>query len=150
MTKTGRTLETKELGKITLDPEQLLSFPEGLYGFRDFHEFALVEESAENPFKWLQSTSDPALAFIVIQPELILSGYRPEVAREDLQSIGLSGVDESLVFLIVTIPENDPESMTANLQGPVLINKTTKQGRQAISMNEKHVVRLPVLSQVDA
>ncbi|HMU83395.1 MAG TPA: flagellar assembly protein FliW [Leptospiraceae bacterium] len=150
MTKTGRTLETKALGKITLDPEQLLSFPEGLYGFRDFHEFALVEESAENPFKWLQSTSDPALAFIVIQPELILSGYRPEVAREDLQSIGLSGVDESLVFLIVTIPENDPESMTANLQGPVLINKTTKQGRQAISMNEKHVVRLPVLSQVDA
>ncbi|HNJ03020.1 MAG TPA: flagellar assembly protein FliW [Leptospiraceae bacterium] len=52
--------------------------------------------------------------------------------------------------MIVTIPENDPESMTANLQGPVLINKTTKQGRQAISMNEKHVVRLPVLSQVDA
>ncbi len=150
MTKTGRMLDTKALGRITIDPEQILEFPEGLYGFRDATEFALVEESPENPFKWLQSTTDPVLAFIVIQPELILSGYIPDVAREDLASIGLAKVEDALVFLIVTIPENQPEKMTANMQGPILINRGTRKARQAISMNEKHIVRLPVLAQVEA
>ncbi|HNJ06216.1 MAG TPA: flagellar assembly protein FliW, partial [Leptospiraceae bacterium] len=90
MTTATRTLETRALGTVQVDPAQILNFPEGIYGFRESTEFALVEESAENPFKWLQSTTETDLAFIVIQPELVFADYRPEVAKEDLASIGLS------------------------------------------------------------
>lgn len=147
MATTTRTLETRALGKVQVEPEQILQFPDGLYGFREHSEFALIEESAENPFKWLQSTTEADLAFIVIQPELVFSDYRPDVAREDLDSIGLSSVEQAIVFLIVTIPEDHPERMTANLQGPVLINRENRRGRQAISMDEKHLVRIPILAQ---
>lgn len=147
MTTATRTLETRALGKVQVDPAQILQFPEGIYGFRDSTEFALVEESPENPFKWLQSTTEIDLAFIVIQPELVFADYRPEIAREDLSSIGLDSAAQAVVFLIVTIPEEHPERMTANLQGPILINKENRKARQAISMNEKHLVRIPILAQ---
>jgi len=150
MTKTSRTLKTKVLGSGVIEPEQVLDFPEGLYGFREFTEFALLEENPENPFKWLQSTQEPGLAFIIIQPELIMTDYLPDIAREELASIDIASPDEALVFLIVTIPENQPEKMTANLQGPILINRETKKSRQAISMDESHVVRLSILSRMES
>lgn len=150
MTKTTRTLQTKALGQVSVEAEQILDFVDGLYGFREFTEFALVEEGEENPFKWLQSTVEAGLAFIVIQPELILKDYSPDIAKEDLASIGLDSTRDALVFLIVTIPENEPEKMTANLQGPILINKKNKKARQAISLNEDHSVRLPLLAAMES
>lgn len=147
MTTATRILDTRALGKVQVDPAQVLQFPEGLYGFRESGEFALIEENPENPFKWLQSTTETDLAFIVIQPELVFADYKPEVAREDLESIGLASSADAIVFLIVTIPEEHPERMTANLQGPILINKENRKGRQAISMNENHLVRIPILAQ---
>ena len=54
-----------------------------------------------------------------------------------------------LDFVIVTIPE-DPSKMTANLQGPVIINIEKKLGKQAISINEKYDVKYPMLTEMDA
>jgi flagellar assembly factor FliW len=52
-----------------------------------------------------------------------------------------------LVFAIVTIPEN-PSLMTANLQGPIIINPEKKLGRQAISMNDRYHVRHRILDEM--
>jgi flagellar assembly factor FliW len=144
-------LETKALGTIDVIPEQILNFPDGLFGFREHTEFALLEESSDSPFKWLQSVKDRELAFIVMQPELFMKkeGYRPVIAQADLFSLGVEKIDECLVLVIVTIPHDKPESMTANLQGPVLINTKRKLGRQAISNQEAHKVRVSIMEQLE-
>jgi len=144
------TLSTKALGQIEIDPRQIVHFPDGLYGFDDFHEFALIEENPESPFKWLQSTADPGLAFIVIQPELFLKNpYLPAISSTELASLQAQKLEDCIIFVIVTIPENQPEKMTANLQGPVLIHREKKIGRQVISTNDSHLVRVSILEQLE-
>ena len=143
-------LATKAFGTIEVRPEQLIRFPDGLFGFKTDTEYALLEEAPNAHFKWLQSTANPSVAFVVIQPELFMrEPYRPSVSSAELDAINVSSVAECLVFVIVTIPYNEPDKMTANLQGPILINAREAVGRQAISANDGHPVRYPILDRLE-
>lgn len=138
-------IQSKPFGKIKVSERQLIKFPEGLLGFGGYKSFALIEEDEESVFKWLQSVDEVDLAFVVIPPSLFKKEYKPILSQEELSQIGLQDVSEALTLVIVTIPNDDPASMTANLQGPILINKTDLTGRQFVSRNEIHSVRERIL-----
>ncbi|MGJ4787560.1 flagellar assembly protein FliW [Leptospira koniambonensis] len=138
-------IQSKPFGKIKVSERQLIKFPEGLLGFGGYKSFALIEEDEESVFKWLQSIDEVDLAFVVIPPSLFKKEYKPILSQEELSQIGLQDVSEALTLVIVTIPNDDPASMTANLQGPILINKTDLTGRQFVSRNEIHSVRERIL-----
>jgi flagellar assembly factor FliW len=138
-------LLTKPFGKIEIYPEQILEFEDGLLGFETYNKFALIEENEESPFKWLQAVQEQGLAFIVIQPSLFIDDYKPLIPSEELSEIGLENYAEALVFVIVTIPLENPNEMTANLQGPILINKKNSKAKQFISRDEKHPVRYKMI-----
>nr|AID56214.1 flagellar assembly factor FliW [Leptospira sp. GIMC2001] len=142
-------LLSKPFGKIQIYPEQILEFPDGLLGFENYNEFALIEENEESPFKWLQSVREQSLAFIVIQPELFIDDYKPLIPEDELLSMDLKSVDEGLKFVIVTIPVENPQAMTANLQGPIIINKKTSKAKQFISRDDRHPVRYKMLEGKD-
>ncbi|GBF51564.1 flagellar assembly protein FliW [Leptospira ryugenii] len=143
------TLHTKPFGTIQVEDRQILNFPQGLLGFEKYTEYALIEENEESPFKWLQSTKEPGLAFILIQPELFLNSYVPLVSEEELVEIGLSSLSEGIIFLIVTIPHENPRGMTANLQGPVIINGKNGKGKQLISRDENHPIRKNIIEMME-
>ena len=67
----------------------------------------------------------------------------------ELDSLGITSEDQVLDFAIVTIPE-DPMEMTANLQGPIIINRATRVGRQTISTDPSRQVRHPILKELAA
>ena len=140
-----KEIETKPFGKMVIDERQILNFPDGILGFENYTQFALIEENQESPFKWLQSLTELDLAFIVIQPDLFAPDYKPVLGQEDLDGIGLVSLDEAVVMTIVTIPNDNPQKMTANLQGPVVINPKNGKAKQFISKNENHPVRKMIL-----
>ncbi|MBM9499552.1 flagellar assembly protein FliW [Leptospira sp. 201903071] len=141
----GIEIQTKPFGKIQISEKQILSFPEGLLGFEDYKNFALIEEEEESVFKWLQSTEEVDLAFVVIPPSLFKKEYKPLIPEQELQLIGIEEIKDGLTLVIVTIPGEDPASMTANMQGPILINKVSLVAKQFISRNESHSVREKIL-----
>ena len=109
-------LATRALGTVEINPAENIQFPDGLFGFSDVREFALLGERPDSPFKWLQSTARPDLAFIVIEPHLFLKeAYRPVLMRSDLEQLKVEKVEDCTIYLIVTIPRDHPEKMTANL-----------------------------------
>lgn len=142
------TINSKPFGAIEIDEKQILDFPNGLLGFEKYSRFALIEESEESPFKWLQSLDESGLAFILIQPDLFAPTYKPLVPEEELSEIGLKRVEEGITMVIVTIPNSDTRKMTANLQGPIVINPVKHKARQFISRNENHPVRKLILENV--
>ena len=93
-------LETKAFGAIDINPLQIINFPDGIYGFRDTREFALIDDKEGSPFKWLQSTEDPDLAFILIQPELFMRDiYEPLIGDKEMESLEVKEINECLIFL---------------------------------------------------
>lgn len=139
---------TKPYGIIDVDDRQKIHFPNGLFGFENFKNYVLLD-AKQQPFYWLQSTDVAEIAFVLINPQIFRADYVLEVDEEELREIGITSSDDILCFAIVTIPEN-PSKMTANLQGPIIINKKTREARQSISNNLKWKIRHPILEELMA
>jgi len=120
-TKTGKTIEVEDRQKI--------SIPRGLFGFEDQTDYVIFDAEQE-PFYWLQSVDVREIAFILINPFLFRQDYELNIESEELADLGIDSPEKALVFAIVTVPEEGP--VTANLQGPLIINKDTKVAKQAI------------------
>lgn len=141
-------VKTKPFGDIDVDERQKLDFPQGILGFENLQSFVLLD-AAQPPFYWLQSLEEPQIAFVLMDPLFFKPDYSPDVSPDDLEEIGIAGPDEQLAFAIVTIPEKQ-ELMTANLQGPIIVNKRSKIARQTISRNPRWLVKHYILEELAA
>lgn len=141
-------IATRPYGEIEISESQIIDFPDGIPGFTFIKQFAILDTKEENsPLKWLQAVDEPELAFIIISPYAFMPDYRLEVTQGDLDALEVKGPDDLLVYCIVTIP-SDPNDMTANLQGPVIINPVKRLGRQSISLSEDYSVRHRIVDEL--
>ncbi|MCL1992623.1 MAG: flagellar assembly protein FliW [Spirochaetes bacterium] len=139
-------LATKACGEIEVDERQKVVFPQGLFGFEKYKEF-VVFDADEKPFYWLQSVDAEKIAFVLINPFFLRPDYELSISNEDLAEIGIYSPDKALVFSIVTIPK-DGGNVTVNLQGPLVINRDTKTGRQAILNDERWKTKHDLLGEL--
>jgi len=123
-------IDTKAFGIIEVDEKQKVIIPQGLFGFEETTEYVLLNAEHE-PFFWLQSTNEKEIAFILINPFFFRKDYEVNVSNEELAEIGITTPENALIFVIVTIPQ-DGSPMTANLQGPVIINRDNNTGMQGV------------------
>jgi len=141
-------VETKAYGPLELDERQKIFFPYGILGFEHLKYFALLD-ARQHPFYWLQSMESVDVAFVLINPRVFRPDYELEVDADELEEIGITDLKNALDFVIVTIPE-EPSEMTANLQGPLIINKQTRVGRQCIGVNPRWMVRHSIMKELAA
>ncbi|MCH5149777.1 MAG: flagellar assembly protein FliW [Spirochaetales bacterium] len=137
---------TKIFGEIEVSERQRVFIEEGLFGLEDVQEYVLLNSSEDSPFYWLQAEKIPEIAFLLVDPTLVDKDYKLHVVEGDLESIGMDENAEYLLFSIVNL-NNDPEKTTANLLGPLVINKGNHRAKQVISTNEKYSVRQPLHTQ---
>ena len=142
------TVNTKPFGPVEVDERQKIYFPHGVLGFEPLKHYVLLD-AAQPPFYWLQSTDRAEVAFPLIDPRIFRPDYTLAVDAGELAEIGIRSLDEALDFAIVTIPD-DPAEMTANLQGPIVINKASRIGRQSISLDSRWKVRHPIIKELAA
>lgn len=139
-------VQTKAYGELDVDERQVVSFPGGLLGFEQFKEYALLD-ARQKPFFYLQSLDVAELAFILIDPFLFRADYALDVDDEDLGEIGVASAEEVLVFAIVTVP-GDGSPATANLMGPLIINKANRRGMQAVLTDSRWKVKHDIMSEL--
>ena len=139
-------VNTKAYGTIEVDERQRIYFPFGILGFENLKNYVLLD-AKQQPFYWLQSSDVSEIAFVLINPFIFRPDYEIDIPDEELNEIGIDSYEDVLVFAIVTIPE-DQRKMTANLQGPIIINKKQRIGRQAIASNPKWKVRHQILDEL--
>jgi flagellar assembly factor FliW len=122
----------------------IITFPAGIPGFEANKEFVLVQIPEFLPFEWLVCVDGTRLRFAVINPLLFKPDYSPDLDKSHLEELKIGKPEDVLLYAIVTIRGNPLES-TANLAGPVLINKTLRTGKQIILEDEKYTTREPIL-----
>lgn len=134
---------TKAKGKMDISEENLLTIPEGLFGFEEYTKFALVDSDYE-PFIWLQSTENPNLAFLIVDPFLISSIYETDIDDDTLVKIGITKPEDIIIMTIVTVPNNGAP-ITANFQGPIVINKKNHQCMQVILNDNRWSTKVNII-----
>jgi flagellar assembly factor FliW len=122
-----------------------LRFDAGLAGFPAAHRFALVRVGEEpSPYALLRSLDIEDLEFVVVPSAAFFPDYAPVIDDDTASGLGLEGPEDALVLLIVTIADPVQDS-TANLLGPIIVNRHTRAAVQAILTPETHSTRQPLL-----
>jgi flagellar assembly factor FliW len=131
------TVENPQLGTVTIDSGKIAYFPEGLIGFEELTQFAIIDLEEFEPFQWLMSMDDPEIIFPIISPILVIDDYTPVITRADAYNLGEFADEDLLLYAIVTIrPEIG--RVTANLKGPIIINQKLKLAQQIILSDDRY------------
>ena len=136
---------TSRFGPIEIDEQVLVTIPAGIIGFPGSTRFVVLDHDQPAPFKWLQSIDEPGVAFPIMDPADIPCEYEVTIEPEVVADLGPYGPDSFLVALILTIPSPDPQTVTANLRGPILINEATRLGRQVV-LSDERPTRFPIFA----
>lgn len=125
-------LNTKYFGQISYDPEDVLEFPNGLFGFADETRFLLLPfEGSHGNMLCLQSVAAPSPAFILMNPFSLKPDYAPLLSQEELSLMGVTQSHELCYYVMCVAREPVGES-TVNLRCPVVINPDLRKGVQVI------------------
>ena len=129
------TTEDKDEVKGVAEDSHIVSFPQGIFGFPDLKTCELIYNPQELPFMWLQEQEKGGLAFIVLEPIGFIPDYTVEISDADVSFLGIKSPDDVLILNIVTINKDVPQKITANLVGPLIVNRKTRLGKQVIINN---------------
>lgn len=143
-------INTTRFGTIPVQEEKIITFSKGILGFSKSRRFILFPHTEGSPFFWLQCIDDGNLAFVVMNPQIVKPDYTINIEEEvlnDLKAKDLKGLD---VMCIVTIPQKQPEKMTINLLGPIIINANNHSATQVVCSNADYSHQHPVITKKSA
>lgn len=135
-----QVISDTRLVSLPVMAENIFHFPGGLPAFEKVKEFVLLCPPDLKPFFIMQALDPKDLAFVCIDPFMICPGYSPVVSEEDVKALALAGREDVFLFSIVTV-RRDAQRITANLQGPVVINVRTGIGRQVLCSGKSYPVQ---------
>ncbi len=134
-------LQTKYFGEIEYDADDILTFPNGLYGFDEEREFLLIPfEGGEGSLLCLQSRKTPTLAFILMDPFALQPDYAPVLQRAELSALGVKDSGD-LCYYVMCVVKQPVGDSTVNLKCPVAINPTTRVSVQVILDSPEYGMR---------
>lgn len=140
-------IKTTRFGEIDVPDDSLITFPEGVIGFKEARGFVIFDCGDQGIFKWLQSTDIPELAFVICEASLIVPSYQIIIGSKEQDLLKLAKPDDAAVCLILVIPE-DPQETTANLLGPIVMNSESRLGMQLVLVNPEYSTRYKVFKAV--
>ena len=111
--------------------------PNGLIGLPGITSLQMVQHPECWPFVTLVSPEPGSMQFLAIEPHDIIADYVLELNDLDAEALGLTSAEDAQILNIVTMHSNDPYFVTANLIGPVVVNRHTREARQVILINSE-------------
>lgn len=141
-------IETTRFGVLDIDEGKIIRMPHGMLGFPESRRYVLFPHKEGSPFLWYQSLEEPALAFVLVSPFLMVADYKVDtkdaLKRMAREENGDRGNFE--LYVVVNIPKGAPKKITANLIGPILINNTTREALQMVVADSPYSHRFALLS----
>jgi flagellar assembly factor FliW len=130
-------IKTKFNGNVSIDKDKIIRFEQGLPGFEVEKEFYILPLEGGADFFVLQSVETPLLAFVMIDPFLYFKDYAVKISDDVKELLEIQDTNEVVIFSLLTIKE-ELKSVTANLQGPIVINDRLKRGKQVILVDSDY------------
>lgn len=143
-------VETYLFGTVEVNPEKVISFPEGLTGAENCKRFMLAHEASEGaPASYtLQSLDDPNVAFQIIDPTAL--GFEYELSLSDAETALLQTPAPEDIAVMLLLYKQDGEGskagLGANFRAPLIINTRARVGIQKIIDRPRSTVTISNLS----
>lgn len=135
-------INTQRFGTLSLNPNQLFLFPNGLIGMETLRQWALLPDQENPSVAWLQSATRGDRAVALISPRAFFPSYRVRISRRELESLHMRAGAE--IYVMTTVAGHVGK-LTTNLRSPLLLNLNRRLGCQVITNDEQPIQqRLPM------
>jgi len=135
-------LNTSRFGPTEIHDDRVITFPEGLLGFNQCRRYAILRPDQQSVFYWLKSVEAPELAFVVTDPAMFVDDYRVPLRPEQQQTLGIESMHDAQVLVVVN---KRGREVTANFQGPLIIQIDRRIGEQVIVADKRWHTRVELL-----
>lgn len=128
-------VQTYLFGSVEVNPDLVITFPNGLVGFEQLKRYLLVHESGSDaPVSFtLQSLDDTNVAFQIIEPAAMGFTYELALSDEEAALIEAPKAEEMAVMLVLYKHDNKGDSsLSANFRAPLIINAKARLGLQKV------------------
>ncbi len=133
-------ISTTRFGSVEVSHQHLIVLSQGLIGCPSLTRFVAIESDAGGVFRWWQAVDAPDTAFVILDPLSVVPDYDLRGLDVEWADLGVDDPALRQVVVVVTAPGPTLESVTLNLAAPILINPTTRQGRQIVLPDERYGV----------
>jgi flagellar assembly factor FliW len=140
------SFDTTRFGRLEVNKDRVIQFPEGIIGFPDFKRCILMDYK-DTMLKWIQAVDDPDTAFIVVPTFEFFPEYSLKLEKNVKNLLAIENEDDITTLVIVRV---EGENVTANLQGPLVINSVNRKGAQVIIEDQRFSCRTPLNPQPES
>jgi flagellar assembly factor FliW len=140
-------VDTYLFGSIEVNPEKIITFPEGLVAFESAKRYTLIQEGAQGAGFTLQSLDQPGLALQIVDPTTL--GFHYELQLSDAEAALLKSPAEDDVVVMQVLYKKDGDGkadIVPNLRAPLVINMKARVGLQKVMENFRPNVTLSNLA----
>ncbi len=123
-----------------------LNFPHGLYGFESYNQFELSPAEVE-PLLRMKSCENKDLSFLLVDPFMFFEDYEFDVDNETLDLLEIDNAEDIFILTLITISKDIPAVVTANLQGPIVINNNNKMAKQIVLIDTEYKTKHNLFAQ---
>lgn len=129
---TAISFDTTRFGRVSIGKDKIISFSRGIPGFGNLRRFILIDHDAEGFFKWLQSMDDPAVAFLLTNPNAYKPDYTVTLKRAETEELGVKDPAEVVSLVMVCVSQGEKKQVSLNLKGPIVFNSGNMRALQCI------------------
>ncbi len=138
--ETTMQIETTRFGTLEVPDEEILEFPQGLYGFEALRRWCLLPYDESGRLFWLQAVDSSPAALVLTVPFFFVPDYEVEIPDPAAALLEATAPTDVEIFTTVTVaPEQ--EGLSLNLLGPVVVNLRSRRGLQVIQDPQRHRIR---------
>ncbi len=136
------SFDTTRFGRLEVAKDKIMHFPNGLIGFPETKRFILMDYK-DTLLKWIQAVDDKDIAFIVVPAVEFFPDFSVKIDNVTKDLLEIGNEEDVIVFSILRV---DNEQVTANLQGPLVINSLNKKGIQIVNEDPRFSYQTPMRS----
>lgn len=122
--------------------QQSVRFVAGMPGLDEYTAYTLVAID-DSPVYWLRCDDEPGIMLPVVEAFAVSPAYTFDLPDADGHDLALTTADDALVLVVLTLAI-DCEQITANLVGPIVINRRTWFAKQVILDTTDYSLRQPL------
>lgn len=136
-------LATEERPAAPIAPVLRVNLVQPMIGIEGSRNFA-IEPLGERygAFALMRSLDEPNLTFVVVPPGAVFDDYRFEISEGDADLLGLSDAGDVETWVLIT--RKGVPVPTANLLGPLVVNRRTRSGAQLVLQDSGYHVAVPL------
>ncbi len=125
-------IESGRFGTLVIKDDEVITFPDGLIGFPEQHEFVLLRRTSSSPIGWLQSLTSPELALPVVSIESVSNEIPVEQLAQAVTRTKIEAELDDCAVMAVIYASSTGGQATVNLLAPIVVKVETRRGAQVI------------------